>query len=51
MDRHRYIYSRFGSRTLARMGLEYMRNTGEISTFDRARTQRIDGVWCITCVR
>jgi hypothetical protein len=51
MTIRRTVYSRFASRMLARMGLEYMRMMGEFDNSDRPRIQRIDGVWCVTTLR
>jgi hypothetical protein len=51
MIMRRCIYSRFASRMLARMGLEYMRMMGEFDNSDRPRIQRVDGVWCVTTLR
>lgn len=44
----RKIYSRFSSRRLAEMGLEYFRAVGEFADYERPRIIRIENVWCIT---
>ena len=51
MTTRRCVYSRFASRMLARMGLDYMRMMGEFDNSDRPRIQRVDGVWCVTTLR
>jgi hypothetical protein len=51
MTTRRCVYSRFASRMLARMGLDYMRMMGDFDNSDRPRIQRIDGVWCVTTLR